>query len=410
MSHMLQPTILLLKEGTDTSQGKAQLISNINACTTIVDTVKTTLGPRGMDKLVWNDRSTTISNDGATIMRLLDIVHPAARTLVDIAVSQDEEVGDGTTSTVVLAGSLLQQSKEFIEDGVHPTLIIKGLRAACELATKHIGELAVPTSDADQRKMLERCAATAMNSKLIGTHQDFFAPLVVDAVMHLDEDQDIGLIGIKKQSGGSMDDSFLVEGVAFPKCFSYAGFEQQPKQFSNPKILALNLELELKAERDNAEVRISPEKYQEIVTAEWEIIYEKLEKIVASGAQVILSRLAIGDLATQYFADRGLFCAGRVGSDDLRRITKATGASVQTTVSSLLESELGTCAKFEEKQVGGQRYNMFTGCPEAKSVTVVLRGGGEQFIDEMDRSIHDAIMVVRRARQATHGGAGGGAD
>jgi len=202
----------------------------------------------------------------------------------------------------------------------------------------------------------------------------------------------------------------LVDGVSFKKTFSYAGFEQQPKKFENPTILCLNIELELKAEKDNAQVRITdPSQYQSIVDAEWRIIYEKLEKIVASGAKIILSRLAIGDLATQYFADRGLFCAGRVADEDLRRVCKATGSSVQTTVNDLVPSVLGTCKIFEERQVGGQRYNLFTGCTQAKTATIILRGGGDQFIDEAERSIHDAIMIVKRARKHSSIVAGGGA-
>lgn len=412
MSHLLQPTILLLQEGTDTSQGKAQLISNINACQAIVDTVRTTLGPRGMDKLLYDGRKTTISNDGATIMRLLEIVHPAAKTLVDIAMSQDSEVGDGTTSVVVFAGELLKQSKEFIEDGVHPNIIRKGYRKACDLAKQKIKELAVNIQgkdDEQKRELLEKCAATAMNSKLIGTHKNFFAPLVVKAVMHLDQDQDIDLIGVKKVTGGSMDDTVLVEGVAFKKTFSYAGFEQQPKKFNHPKIVCLNIELELKAEKDNAEIRVeNVDDYKKIVDAEWKIIYDKLEKIVESGAQVILSRLAIGDLATQYFADRGLFCAGRVPEEDMKRVCRATGAAVQTTVSDM-STCLGTCDLFEERQIGGERFNFFSGCSQSTTATIILRGGGDQFIAEMDRSIHDAIMVVRRARKHGFVVAGGGA-
>jgi T-complex protein 1 subunit eta len=413
MSQFLQPGIILLKEGTDTSQGKAQLISNINACSAVVDTVRTTLGPRGMDKLVYEGKNVTISNDGATVLKLLDIVHPAAQTLVDIARSQDEEVGDGTTSVVVLAGEFLKEAKAFVEEGVHPTTIINGLRTACQLAKAKIQELAVAidsSEPSEMRKVLERCAATAMNSKLIGSHNQFFSKMVVDAVMHLDEDLDLNLIGIKKEKGGSMEDSILVEGVAFKKCFSYAGFEQQPKKFIKPKILLLNVELELKAEKDNAELRIQdPSEYQSLVDAEWKIIYEKLELIVKSGAKVVFSRLAIGDLATQYFADRDIFCAGRVPQEDLVRISKATGAAIQTTVNDLIPSVLGSADLMEERQVGGERYNFLTGCPQAKTATIILRGGGEQFIDEAERSLHDAIMIVRRARKHSSVVAGGGA-
>jgi len=412
---MLQPTVLLLKEGTDTSQGKPQLISNINACCAVVDTIRTTLGPRGMDKLIYTNgsNSLTISNDGATILKKLEIVHPAARTLVDIARSQDEEVGDGTTSVTVLAGELLKQSKQFVEDNVHPTVIIKGLRAACELAKKKINELAVDLSKADKseiRSMLERCAGTALNSKLIGSHKAFFAPMIVDAILHLDDDQDLDLIGIKRVQGGSVEDSILVEGVAFKKLFTYAGFEQQPKKFLKPKILLLDIELELKAVKDNAELRVSGhEEFVKMVEAEWSLIFDTLEEITKSGAQIVLSRKPVGDIATQYFADRGIFCGGRVEKDDMKRLATATGAAVQTTTSNLTEDVLGTCEVFEERQIGKERFNFFGGCTEAKTTTIILRGGGEHFIAEMDRSMHDALMVVKRARKHNTIVAGGGA-
>ncbi|KAJ3351036.1 T-complex protein 1 subunit eta [Allomyces javanicus] len=412
---MMQPQIILLKEGTDASQGKGQLLSNITACAAVVDTVRTTLGPRGMDKLMVDQRGTvTISNDGATILKLLDIVHPAAKTLVDIARAQDAEVGDGTTSVVLLAGEVLKQVKPLIEEGVNPQTIIKGLRRASVLAVAHIRDLAVglDACKEDLRSLLKKCAATAMSSKIIHSYEAFFTDMVVDAVLRLDQADGLNeaLIGMKRVPGGGVQDSFLVDGVAFKKTFSYAGFEQQPKAFDKPKVLALNVELELKAEKDNAEVRVEKvTEYQKIVDAEWRIIYDKLEKIVATGAKVVLSKLPIGDLATQYFADRDIFCAGRVANDDLIRVCQGTGALVQSSVNDLAPHHLGTCTRFEERQIGGERYNLFTGCPQAKTTTLVLRGGAEQFIAEVERSLHDAIMIVRRALKSKSVVAGGGA-
>lgn len=411
MDAAFQPQIILLKEGTDTSQGKAQIISNINACCAVADAVRTTLGPRGMDKLVFDGRKTTISNDGATIMRLLDVVHPAAKTLVDISMSQDAEVGDGTTSVVLLAGEILKEVKVFVEDNLHSRTIIQGLRQACQLSLKTIEEICVRQEGDQFRMLLEKCAGTALNSKLIARQKHVFAPMVVDAVTSLDTNMtDIRMVGIKKVVGGSVVDSELIAGVAFAKTFSYAGFEQQPKHLSNPKILLLNLELELKSEKENAEVRITdPDQYQSIVDAEWNIIYDKLDKCIASGAKVVLSRLPIGDLATQYFADREIFCAGRVAPGDMERVAKATGGQVQTTVNDLTPAILGECAAFEEKGVGDQRYNFFTGCPKAKTATILLRGGGEQFLDETERSVHDALMIVKRTLSSRAVVAGGGA-
>ncbi|GMH33334.1 hypothetical protein BSKO_01168 [Bryopsis sp. KO-2023] len=414
-SSMMQPQIILLKEGTDTSQGKAQLISNINACIAVVDIVRSTLGPRGMDKLIHHSRGVTISNDGATIMNLLDIVHPAAKSLVDISLSQDAQVGDGTTTVVILAGSFLHAAKPFIEEGVHPRNIISSFRQACNLAVEQIKDMSVSIgdkTDKEKKEMLVKCAMTSLNSKLVSGEKEFFANMVVDAVTRLDpRTLDLKLVGVKKVTGGGLRDSFLVDGVAFKKTFSYAGFEQQPKSFDNPKILVLNIELELKSEKENAEIRLDdPAKYQSIVDAEWNIIYDKLQKCADSGAQIVLSRLAIGDLGTQFFADRNIFCAGRVPMEDLARVSKATGAKVQTTVNNLDVACLGQCGRFDERQVGGERYNLFTECEQARTATIVLRGGSEQFIDEAERSLHDAVMIVRRALKNSAVVPGGGAN
>merc|ERR1712159_409232 len=411
----LQPQIVLLREGTDTSQGKAQLISNINACMAVVECVETTLGPRGMDKLIHQENGrVTITNDGATVLSLLQIVHPAAHTLVDIARSQDAEVGDGTTTVTVLAGELLKECKTFVEDGVHPQVIARAFRMASEFALQKLEEIQTRLDFDNQetkRSTLVRCASTTLNSKLIGgSHGEFFAEMVVDACLHLEENLDLEMIGVKQVQGGSMEDSFLVEGVAFKKCFSYAGFEQQPKKIPDAKILALNVELELKSEKENAEIRIeSVEDYQKIVDAEWDIIYDKLEQIVASGANVVLSKLAIGDLATQYFADRNIFCAGRVPDADMKRVQQATNCQLQSSVNNLIPEVLGHCELFEERPVGDERYNIFTGCPATKTATIVLRGGAEQFIQEAERSLHDAIMIVRRTMQNNEVVPGGGA-
>ncbi|XP_062218240.1 T-complex protein 1 subunit eta isoform X1 [Phragmites australis] len=439
MAAMMQPQIILLKEGTDTSQGRAQVVSNINACTAVGDTVRTTLGPRGMDKLIHDDKGgVTISNDGATIMRLLDIVHPAAKILVDIAKSQDSEVGDGTTTVVLLAAEFLKEAKPYVEDGVHPHSLIRSYRNAGNMAIQRVKELAVSIegkSLEEKKSLLAKCAATTLSSKLIGGEKEFFASMVVDAVLAIGNDDRLNLIGIKKLAlellckmlcnavsgsagcyakvqvpGGTMRDSFLVNGVAFKKTFSYAGFEQQPKKFLNPKILLLNIELELKSEKENAEIRLSdPLQYQSIVDAEWNIIYDKLDKCVKSGAKIVLSRLAIGDLATQYFADRDIFCAGRVTEEDLQRVAAATGGTVQTSVNNVIDEVLGSCEVFEEKQVGNERFNIFSGCPSGQTATIVLRGGADQFIEEAERSLHDAIMIVRRALKNSTVVPGGGA-
>mmetsp|Transcript_9374 Transcript_9374/g.23002 ORF Transcript_9374/g.23002 Transcript_9374/m.23002 type:complete len:594 (-) Transcript_9374:314-2095(-) len=408
---MNRPGIIILREGTDTSQGLPQLVSNINACQAVADAVRTTLGPRGMDKLIATGGRATISNDGATIMKLLEISHPAAKTLVDISMSQDTSVGDGTTSVVLLAAEILTKLKTLVEEGISPTRMIQTLRKTGRFAVDQVAALAVA---ADREEMLLKCAGTALNSKLISSHRDLFAPMVVSAVTKLHEAGNVEelkeWISIKQIPGGDVRQSFLVEGVAFKKTFSYAGFEQMAKKFENPKVLLLNVELELKSEKENAEVRISsPKDYQSIVEAEWQVIYDKLDACVDCGANIVLSKLPIGDLATQYFADRGLFCAGRVADGDMKRVAKATNGSIQTTCNGLTESVLGTCGVFEESQVGDERFNLFTKCPSSLTCTIVLRGGTEQFIAESERSVHDALMVVKRTIASGSVVAGGGA-
>ncbi|GAU14537.1 hypothetical protein TSUD_250790, partial [Trifolium subterraneum] len=343
---------------------------NINACTAVADVVRTTLGPRGMDKLIHDDKgSVTISNDGATIMKLLDIVHPAAKILVDIAKSQDSEVGDGTTTVVLLAAEFLREAKPFIEDGVHSQNLIRSYRTACTLAIEKIKELAVSIegkSLEEKKSLLGKCAATTLSSKLIGGEKEFFASMVVDAVIAIGTDDRLNMIGIKKLDTSGILSTFI-------------------HRLSDPS------------------------QYQSIVDAEWNIIYDKLDKCVQSGAKVVLSRLAIGDLATQYFADRDIFCAGRVAEEDLKRVAAATGGTVQTSVNNIIDEVLGTCEIFEEKQVGNERFNIFNGCPSGQTATIVLRGGADQFIEEAERSLHDAIMIVRRAMKNSTVVAGGGA-
>ncbi|KAI1719144.1 TCP-1/cpn60 chaperonin family domain-containing protein [Ditylenchus destructor] len=342
---------------------------------------------------------------------MLDIVYPAAVTMCDIAKSQDAEVGDGTTTVVLLAAEFLKQAKPYIEDGVGSQLIIRAYNAAAQEALKKLRELAVKiTGQAEFRSMLVKCAATTLSSKLLKQDNQHFAELVVDAVSYLDDKLPIDMIGIKKVSGGSLTESSLIKGVAFKKAFSYAGFEMQPKHYNNPLIAILNIELELKAERDNAEMRISSvADYQKIVNAEWTILYDKLQKIHDSGAKVVLSKLPIGDVATQWFADRDMFCAGRIPEEDLQRTIASCGGSVLTTVSNIDKSVLGSCEAFIEKQIGSERFNIFTGGSKARSCTILLRGGAEQFIAETERSLHDAIMIVRRAMKNDTIVAGGGA-
>lgn len=431
---MLRPPVILLRDGGDTAQGRAHVLTNIAACEAVADVLSTTLGPRGMDKLIVGaDGKTTITNDGATIVRLLDVVHPAARVMVDVARAQDAQVGDGTTSVVVLAGELLRLARPFIEDGVAPQVIVRGYRRALDEALGALDAIAVPPASlvpgaANQsearRVFLQRCAATAMNSKLISAQQDFFSSMVVDAQLavspdaaaetdeaYSSDDNGARLVGVKQVAGGGLQDTLLVHGVAFERTFTYAGAEQQPKRLDDAPVLLLALELELKAERDNAEVRVSTvEEYRRVVDAEWALLFGKLDAIANSGARIVFSRLPIGDVATQFFAERGVYAAGRVSDDDLARAAAATGAppAPHASVSDLAPRHLGRAGRFEERQVGDKRYLFLTQCPGARTATIVLRGGSAQFLAEAERSLHDALMVVRRAARARAvvGGAG----
>lgn len=343
-------------------------------------------------------------------MKLLEIVHPAAKLLVEIARSQDAEVGDGTTSVVLLAGEMLKESKPFVEDGVHPRVIIHGLRTATDLAVKRIREKEVEVNVEDD-EFLMKCAETSLNSKLVARHKDMFAEIAVKAIRSLDPSYyPLNMIGIKLVPGGALTETQFVDGVAFKKTFSYAGFEMQRKSYNNPKIAMLNIELELKAERDNAEVRLTNvEDYQAVVDAEWQILYDKLDTLHKAGANVVLSKLPIGDVATQFFADRDMFCAGRVPDEDLTRTMKACGGAILTSVKGITEDKLGKCELFREDQVGGDRYNILTGCPQSRTCTLILRGGALQFLEETERSLHDAIMIVKRTLQHKKVVAGGGA-
>lgn len=414
------PTVVVLREGTDQLQGRGQVIANINACTAVADTLKPTLGPLGLDILLVNLKGEpTITNDGATILKLLDVVHPAARTLVDIARAQDAEVGDGTTTVTLLAGELLKELKGFVEENISPHTIIKGYRRAANMAVakieslQHAVKLQVGADGQplpEFRQLLQRVAGTAMLSKIINQNAEFFTKMVVDAVVLLGEHFDPLLVGWKSIPGGGMTDTRLVHGVAFKKTFSYAGFEQQPKHFANPQVLLLNLELELKAEKDNAEVRVDKvSDYQAVVDAEWLLILDKLQRIADLGANVVLSQLPIGDLATQFFADRDIFCAGRVGGSDMARLLKALDVNIHSTVLLVASADLGTCADFEEVQIGAERYNIFTGTPATRTVTFVMRGGAAQQIAELERLLNDAVQVVKRALLLLAVVAGGGA-
>lgn len=386
---------------SDPREGRPQVISNIDICTKVSEHLESTLGPYGMDKM-FVGQELVVTNDGATILKNMKITHPVGKLLSALSESQDNEVGDGTTSVVVLAAEILNSLKPLIKDNFPFESIkecIEEMKVAC---VKHLEELEVEFRDEIVYKLAETC----MTSKNVRHEKEHFARMIVDALRGVDMEE-MESIGIKKIQGGGIGDSMVVNGVAFEKCFTYAGYEQQPKRIRNPRVLCLHVELEWKSERDNAEVRIgSVEEYQRVVDAEWTIIKRKLEEIIESGANVVLSSLPIGDYATQYFARKNVFCAGRVPREDLERVVKSCGGSILSSTD-YLEGSVGSCEVFEERQLGKVRYNYFEG-GSADACTMILRGPGQEMLEEIERAVHDAMCVVRTVLKKKRVVTGGG--
>ena len=407
-SQLLHQPIILLKAGTEQSSGKHLILSNIKSCCEVGEIVSSTLGPMGADKLIKVNDKTHITNDGATIMELLDIVHPAVKLLVDISKSQDKNVGDGTTSVILIATEIMKVLAPFIADEIRPRYVLEALNISMKKALEQLDKVSTSLenlSETERMMMIRKAAEVSLNSKILCENKYFFSEIAYKAVKNMLEGNnnvvDINLIDIKKVVGGSITDTMFISGVAFPKCFSYAGFERAPKQFDNGcKIIALNMELELKAERENSMIRIDDvNMYQKVIDAEWKILINRLQTICDSGVNVVISSQSIGDIATQYLADRDVFCAGRVEKSDFERIAKASGAIPLMTVSKINTSSIGYCGKFEEVQIGKERFNVFNNCREAVISTIIIRGGNQQFVDEAERSLHDSIMISARLFQ-----------
>ncbi|KCZ80535.1 T-complex protein 1, eta subunit, partial [Anncaliia algerae PRA339] len=383
---------------TDTREGKPQLLSNIEAWKSVAEYLATTLGPYGSDKMFVSKGNILITNDGATILKRKNFEHPAVKILTSISNNQDKIIGDGTTSVVLLASEFLQKLKSLIKDDFPINEIVDCLNKIKEFCLDNIDKLKLEYQD----NFLYKVAETALNSKILKYHKEHFGRIVVDGIKEI---EDMHLLGIKKVSGGNIKESCLVEGIAFEKCFTYAGYEQQPKCINNPKIACLNVELEWKSEKENAELKInSVEEYEKFLDAEWKIINDKLDFIIKSGAKVVLSKLPIGDYTTQYFAKHDIFCAGRVDEDDLKRISTFAKAPITSNVAYL---KVGECDLFEELQVGKSRFNFFKSASK-KANTIILRGPCETILDELERSINDSLMVVRNVLKTKEVLCGGG--
>lgn len=385
----------------DPREGKLQVISNIDACNKISEIMEDTLGPFGLDKLFADDM--TITNDGSTIMKKLKISHPVGHILVKISESQDNEIGDGTTSVVILTCSILNSLKQVIKENIEIELIYDTLLKLKKLCLKKLESLVIKT----EGDLFYDLVETSVNSKNIRENKKLFAQIIVDTFNHADY-EDLNTVGIKKIVGGSISDSVLAKGIAFEKCFTYAGYEQSPKKIIDPKIICLNVELEWKAERDNAEIKIGDvEEYKRVIDAEWSIIKNKLDDCIESGANIVLSSLPIGDYATQYFAKKNIFCAGRVSKTDLKRITEAFGGSILSSTEYITQECLSNCSLFEERQLGKDRYNYFEG-NNTNACTILLRGPADNVLDEIERSVNDAIQVLKTAKRNKKVVTGGG--
>jgi len=380
------------------------------ACNALAEIVAPTLGPGGLDLLLATKRDPMVTNDGASILNTLKLTHPAARVLAAMSQSQDAMAGDGTTSVVLLASAVIARLAE-LQNTTRAGHAIGATLRLCQLEC----EAAVADNAIDISKSLDeyivKCAETALYSKILSAHASLFAQIALRVVKTLGPDGSLGLVGIQAQKGGSTAESELIEGFAIPKCFAYAGAKSQPMAFDAPRVALLNIELEHKAERVNAEVRInSVAEYERVVAAEWTLLFDKLEKIASSGARVVLSSLPVGDVAYQFFSDRGIYCGGRVPKEEMTRAALALGGRVSVSLDdAALKANLGACQRFEERQIGGERYAVFRGGPASKSCTLIVRGAGEFAIGETKRALHDALKVAMRIANSPSVVVGGGA-
>ncbi|RLF19828.1 MAG: thermosome subunit [Thermoprotei archaeon] len=405
--------VLILKEGTSRSTGREAMRINIMAARAIAETLKTTLGPKGMDKMLIDSLGdVTITNDGATILDEIDVQHPAAKLMVEIAKAQDDEVGDGTTTTVVLAGELLKEAEVLLDKNIHPTVIISGYKKAADKAREVIEKIAIPVKYEDE-ELLKKVAKTAMYSKAVAAARDYFAELAVKAVKQIAEKRDGEWIAdtdniqfIKKQ-GGSLFDTQLVYGMVIDKEVVHAGM---PKLVRNAKIALLNCPLEVEKPEYDAEIRIrDPEQMKEFLREQERMLRGMVEKIKKVGANVVFCQKGIDDMAQHYLAKFGIMAVRRVKKSDMEKLARATGARIVTNIDDLTEKDLGYAELVEERKVAEERMVFVEGCKNPRAVTILIRGGLEKFVDEAERSLTDAVSVVADAIEDGKVVPGGGA-
>jgi thermosome len=394
--------IVLLREGTTETKGNQAQRNNITAAKTIAEIVRTSLGPRGMDKMLVNNiGDVTITNDGATILKEIDVQHPAAKMMVEISKATDNEVGDGTTSTVVLAGSLLSKAEELIAKDVHPTVIVDGYRMASEKAIEILKKASTKVEPAD-RQILGKIARTSMASKLVSVNAEPLSKVVVDAVITVAQKAmdnsnslrvDADNIKVEKKAGGSIEDTKLIQGIVLDKEVVHGAM---PKRIEDAKIALLNAALEIEKTEMSAEIRISdPHQMQMFLEEENRMLKSMVDKISASGANVLLCQKGIDDLAQHYLAKEGILAVRRVKESDMNNLAKATEGRMLSNIDELSEADLGYAKVVEERKVETDKWVFVEGCKNPKAVSILVRGGSQRVVDEAERSVHDAIMTVK---------------
>ncbi len=405
--------ILILPEGTLRQMGKDAQHNNIAAAKAVAEAVRTTLGPMGMDKmLVDSIGDVVITNDGATILDEMEIEHPAAKMLVEVAKTQEEEVGDGTTTAVVLAGELLKNAEKLLDQNIHPTIITKGFKLAKEEALKYLKTIAKKIDEKDE-EVLKKIAMTSITGKSAEKASEHLAEIAVKAVKTIVEEEgdkrriDTDNIQLVKKQGGSIEDTELIKGVIIDKEVVHAGM---PKVVKDAKIALIDSPLEIKETETDAEIRItSPDQLQAFIEQEEKMLKEMVEKIAETGANVVFCQKGIDDIAQHYLAKKGILAARRVKKSDMEKLAKATGARIVTNVKDLSEKDLGYAKLVEEKKIAGESMIFVRECKDPKAVSILIRGGTEHVVEEVERALEDAIGGVASALEDGYVVAGGGA-
>ena len=392
-----QAPIFILKEGTQRTRGRSAQSNNIAAAKAVADSVRSTLGPKGMDKMLVDSMGdVVITNDGATILKEMDIEHPAAKMIIEVAKTQEQHCYDGTTSAVVLSGELLKRSEDLIEQNVHPTVICEGFRLAAEKAISLLEGHGISTDDNDA--VLLEVAKTSLTGKSAGAVKAFMTDIcvrAVNAVGVVDEGErivDLSDIKVEKRQGGSIKDSTLIDGILLDKERVHAGM---PRSINDARIALINSAVEVKKTEVDAKIQITdPNQLASFLAEEENYIRGLVDKITASGANVLICQKGIDELAQHYLSKAGVFTIRRAKKSDMEALSKATGAQIVTNMDDLSADDLGHAARVEERKIGESDMTFVTGCPEAKSVSVLLRGGTEHVVDEIRRAFDDAVGVV----------------